>query len=113
QGFGSGNFGFALQRTEGFMLLAGEPASRDIMDGVDTTWARVPKGASVGALADSIIALFSVTQPSASVPVLLRLRTRMAALPHDPVLDDKRTQLDRIVQHALGLQVSTTIPQAE
>src|SRR5262245_25581012 len=116
QGFGNagaGGGGPAGPRMEGFALLAGEPASQDIMDGVDTTWAHVPRGAVVSALADSIIAQFNVEQPSASVPMLLRLRTGVSALPHDPVLDDKRAQLDRIVQHALGLQVSTTIPQAE
>ena len=29
-------------RTDSFTLLAGEPATKDILDGVDTTWARFP-----------------------------------------------------------------------
>ena len=32
----------AARAPSSFTLLAGEPATKDIMDGVDTTWARVP-----------------------------------------------------------------------
>ena len=31
----------------------------------------------------------------------------------DPLVAEKRRQLDRILQHCLGLEVETTIPQAE
>src|SRR5262245_12898240 len=105
QGFGNPNTPGAAPgpRAEGFALLGGGPATNDIMDGVDTTWSRVPNGAAITTLADSIIAAFNVQNPSASVPMLLRLRTRVTATPRDPVTDDKRAQLDRILQHALGL----------
>ena len=43
RGFGGGG-----ARTESFQLLDGEPATNDIMDGVDTTWGRVPGGAEIG-----------------------------------------------------------------
>ena len=46
--FGGGGGGGGGPRTDSFTLLAGEPATKDILDGVDTTWARVPGGAEVG-----------------------------------------------------------------
>src|SRR5207248_1496723 len=48
QGFG--NFGGAGggANMQTFVLLAGEPATNDIMDGVELTWSRVPGGGDVG-----------------------------------------------------------------
>ena len=69
QGFGNfGGGGGGGPRTESFTLLAGEPATKDIIDGVDTTWARVPGGAEIAKLADEAIAKFDPKDPAASVP---------------------------------------------
>jgi LmbE family N-acetylglucosaminyl deacetylase len=111
RGFGGGGGG---ARSESFQLLDGEPATNDIMDGVDTTWGRVPGGAEIGLLAGEIIAQFNSQDPAASVPALLKLRSQLAVLTTtDPVVIEKRAQLDRILQACLGLEVETTIPQAE
>jgi LmbE family N-acetylglucosaminyl deacetylase len=99
--------------TESFSVLAGEPAREDIMDGVDTTWGRVPAGADVGRLAGEIIDRFDAADPAASVPALLVLKARLAALDGDPVVDEKRGQLDRILQGCLGLCVETSVADAE
>ena len=48
QGFGNFGGGGGGARSEAFQLLAGEPAANDLLDGVDTTWNRVPGGAEVG-----------------------------------------------------------------
>jgi LmbE family N-acetylglucosaminyl deacetylase len=115
QGFGNfGGRGGGGPRPESFQLLDGEPATNDILDGVDATWSRVPGGSDIGKLADEIISRFNSQDPAASVPALLQLRSRLAALPtKDPVVSEKRTQLDRILQSCLGLSVETAIPQAE
>ena len=115
QGFGGfGRRGGGGPRSESFQLLAGDPATNDIMDGIDTTWGRVPGGAEIGTLAGALIAQFDPQAPAASVPALLTLRSRLAALPtKDPVVLEKRTQLDAILQACLGLEVSTVVPQAE
>ena len=115
QGFGNfvgGGGGGAGARAD-FTLLAGEPMTKDILDGVDTTWARVPGGAEIGTLADDTIVHFDPRHPSASLPALLTLRQRLAALHGDPPVDEKRELLDRIVAACLGLTVQTTIAQAE
>jgi len=117
QGFG--NFGGGPggggggPRPETFRLLDGAPATNDILDDIDPTWARFPNGAEIGKLADEAIAQFKPENPAASVPALLAIRSRLGALPVDPVVTDKRRQLDRILQHSLGLTVETTLPQAE
>jgi LmbE family N-acetylglucosaminyl deacetylase len=114
QGFDTFRGGGGGARTESFTLLAGEPATNDILDGVDTTWARFPGGAKVGELADGVITHFNETNPAASVPPLLKLHAQLAALKStDPLVTEKREQLDRIIQHCLGLEVATSIPQPE
>jgi LmbE family N-acetylglucosaminyl deacetylase len=101
-------------RFETFQLLDGGPMKNDVLDGVDTTWSRVSGGAEIGKLTEEIIAQFDSQNPSASVPALLKLREELASLPvKDPVVTEKRGQLDRILQACLGLEVQTTISGAE
>ena len=110
RGFG-GNRG---PSSESFALLAGESATNDIFDGIDTTWGRIPGGADIGNAVGDIIAKFDEKNAAASVPALLKLHKQLAALKStDPLVTEKRKQLDRIIQHCLGLEVETTIPQAE
>lgn len=100
-GAGAGNW------RETFALLTGAPATNDIMDGIDLTWSRVSGGSETAGLADEAIAQFKPEDPAASVPALLKLRSQVAALPADPVVNEKRQLLDRILQACLGLSVET------
>jgi LmbE family N-acetylglucosaminyl deacetylase len=110
RGFGGGNGA----RTESFQLLDGESATNDILDGIDTTWSRVPGGAEIGKLADEIIAQFNPQDVAISVPALLKLRSQLAALPtKDSVVAEKRKQLDHVLQECLGLEIETTISNSE
>jgi LmbE family N-acetylglucosaminyl deacetylase len=110
RGFGGGNG----PRFESFALLDGALATNYILDGVDTTWSRVPGGAEIGKLADAVIAKFNPQDAAASIPALLEIKKQLAALAdNDPIVDEKRRLLDHIIQECLGLTVDTTIPQAE
>ncbi len=114
QGFGNfGGGGGGGPVSESFQFQGGEPATKDILDGVDTTWDRVTGGAEVGKMADEIITQFNSQDPAAIVPALLKLRGLLAALPADRLVDEKRLQLDRILQACLGLSVKTETAQAE
>lgn len=128
QGFGNFSGGGRGSRQESFLLLAGEPATNDIFDGVDTTWSRVRGGTEIGQLTDKLLAGFDTNDPAASVPALLELRTHLRALAAQKtdgspsgssegrgsvLLEEKCRQLDHIVQACLGLSVETTVPQAE
>jgi LmbE family N-acetylglucosaminyl deacetylase len=110
---GMGASGTRGSSFEFFRVLAGAPAAGDLFDGVNHTWSRFPGGADVGTGASEIIAHFDPQNPSASVPALLDLRRRLAAIPADPVVDEKRAQLDHILQECLGLYVETSVPRAE
>jgi LmbE family N-acetylglucosaminyl deacetylase len=113
---GGGGGGGGGPRTSSFTLLAGEPAKSGIMDGVDTTWARVKDGAQIAKLADLAVAKFDLKDPAASLAGLLAIRKQLASLPSrtvDIVVSEKQQQLDRAIQGCLGLAVETTIPRAE
>jgi LmbE family N-acetylglucosaminyl deacetylase len=71
-----------------FMLLAGEPASNDVMDGVDTSWNRVAGGKEIGELSAKVLGEFKADDPASSIPALLALREKLAALPLSPLLND-------------------------
>ena len=107
------NGGAGGQRTETFAPLAGDEAASDLMDGVDTTWGRVPGGGPVGEQIDHAIASFNPDDPGASVPALVAIKRTLATLPGGPLVDEKTRLLDGIVQHCLGLTVETTTPTAE
>jgi LmbE family N-acetylglucosaminyl deacetylase len=110
---GEGRSGGRGAVAETFQLLGGEPAAQDLLDGIDTSWARFPGGAEIGPLADALVARFNPLNPAASVPAILEIRRRLTALAPDPRLAEKRAQLDRILQACLGLFVETTIPSAQ
>ena len=116
QGFGNsgGRGGGGGPNEQTFTVLGGDPAQKDIMDGIDLTWARFPNGGTeIGRLTESVITGFNTNDPAASVPALLAIRSKLAALANDPVVNDKRQQLDRILQSCLGLSVETVAPMAE
>src|SRR5262249_11483354 len=71
-------------RIEPFVLLDGEAATRDLLEGVDTTWNRAPGGAEIARSIDEAIAKFNVKDAASSVPALLAIRHRLAVLPTDP-----------------------------
>ena len=100
-------------RIESFQVLGGEPATRDILEGVDTTWGRVPGGAEIARLTDEALGRFDLADPGASVPALLAIKARLAGLPADPVVAEKGRLLDRILQECLGLAVESVASQPE
>jgi LmbE family N-acetylglucosaminyl deacetylase len=121
QGFGNFGGGGSGPQYQSFQFLAGEPATNDIMDGIDTTWNRVPGGAEIGKLADEIISKFDTNNPFASVPALLLLRSNLYFLPSlnskemqgDLVNIERQILLDHILQSCLGLSVQTTVSNAQ
>ncbi len=114
QGFGNfGGGGGGGANVQTFTLLAGEPATNDLMDGIDLTWSRVPGGAEIGQLTDEAVAQFKTNDAAASVPALLAIRAKLDALPSDSVIVDKRQHLDRILKNCLGLTVETTLADPE
>jgi LmbE family N-acetylglucosaminyl deacetylase len=98
---------------ENFTVLAGDPASKDLFDGIDVTWNRIPGGAEIDAMASDLLAKFAPQNPAASIPALLAIRAKLAALGPDPLVTLKRVELDHILRACLGLFVETAIPDAQ
>lgn len=106
--------GSAGPTPQNFQLLAGDAPANDIMEGIDTTWTRIPGGAALIPLIDDVVASFNPSNPAASVPGLLAIRAKLDALATmDPLKWEKREDLDRIIAACLGLTIETTIAQAE
>ncbi len=90
--------------TSSFAPMGGEPASKDLFDGIDTTWNRIRGGAEVGKRLAGVLRAFDEGRPAASVPALLELRERVAALAKaGPEAARKLTELDEAIAVAAGL----------
>jgi LmbE family N-acetylglucosaminyl deacetylase len=111
QGFGA--VGTRGERMEAFVHLAGDPATDDLFDGIDTSWSRFEGGSGIEQIIDGIIASFDPLEPSAVIPHLVELAERIEALPSDPILSEKLTRIDRLIAAAAGLYVETTVNNAE
>jgi LmbE family N-acetylglucosaminyl deacetylase len=94
-------------------LYGGDPASKDFMDGVDTTWNRLPNGAPVQKLLDTAAAQYSLDSPESVIPTLLQARKLIAAMPQ-PDARRKLVELDETIATAAGLwlELTTTTPEA-
>jgi len=100
-------------RMESFQPLGGEPATTDIFDGVDTTWARFPGAADIAKAIGEVVEKFNSGDPSASIPALLKIRTSIAAIPSNSIVQEKRELLDRIIAACAEVDVRTRIANAE
>src|SRR6267378_1432149 len=92
-------------RLEYFEPIDGDPAKRDLMDGVDSTWARVPGGANIGTQLAAALRRFDPDRPAAILPELARAHAAMAALPSDPLVSAKRRELEAVMRSCAGLWV--------
>ena len=90
-------------RTEYFEPVDGDPASRDLMDGVDTTWARVPGGAKIGALLADAERRFDPDHPAAILPILARAHAAMTALAPDALVRAKLRECETAMRSCAGL----------
>jgi LmbE family N-acetylglucosaminyl deacetylase len=101
QGFGSA--GRRGSQVDTFALMAGEPATRDLFDGIDTTWNRVPGGKGVGLILADCLKFFDPLQPAKSIPGLLGVRNALAKLPDEIWVRTKKDELTRVIQACAGL----------
>ncbi len=85
-----------------FVNVAGDPATNDLLDGVDTTWARVPGSAETAKLLAQAKAGYDPRHPEKTVATLLAARQAMTKLSH-PAIADKLHTLDETIADCLGL----------
>jgi LmbE family N-acetylglucosaminyl deacetylase len=96
-----------------FAHLKGEPATRDIFDGVDMTWHRFGAGGdAVGQLLEEAARKYDPANPQASLPLLLRAHGELEKLPKpgalsegDALFESKRAALLETIRACAGLWV--------
>ena len=91
---------------------SGPPATRDLFEGIDTTWNRLPNGGPVGAILGDAIRAFEPAHPEKAIPQLIKARPLIAAI-NDPLARIKLAELDETVALCAGLWVEAQGRQAE
>ena len=85
-----------------FALVDGEPAAKDVFDGIDTTWNRIAGGTSVGPMLEEAIRTFSPSHPERTIPLLVKARVAIAKL-DDPLARIKLRETDDAIAACGGI----------
>ena len=80
------------------VTIAGDKATHDVFDDIDTTWARFPSGAQVQAQINQAGQNFEALNPEKIIPSLISVRPQIARLS-----DFKLKQLDETIALCAGL----------
>src|SRR5438876_50695 len=62
-----------------FTVTGGPAATKDLFEGIDTTWNRLPGGAAIGAILDEAIRGFEPAHPDKIIAQLVKARPLIAA----------------------------------
>ena len=95
-----------------FKLLDGPPMANTLLDGVDTSWSRVPDADGVAKKIQETIASFAPADPAASVPKLLEIRKALASMKDDMWGATKQAEVDRLIAACLGLYIEASTEQS-
>ncbi|MDE3195183.1 MAG: PIG-L family deacetylase [Acidobacteriota bacterium] len=106
-GAGRGGQGAAPQVAE-----AAPAPGRDVFEGIDHSWKRLPGGAAVDALLGQAIREFDPAHPENTIPLLVKARPPIAAM-DDPLAKIKLGELDELIGKCAGLWVEAVASAAE
>ncbi|HEX9983733.1 MAG TPA: PIG-L family deacetylase [Thermoanaerobaculia bacterium] len=114
QGFGSAERRGSIINY--FDLRLGEPATKDLFEGINTTWSRYPGGEPVGKLLEQAYAEFDREAPAKSVPLLLQALDaldRLGAMPGwqpkaSPWVEVKRRELLDVIRDCAGIAIDVS-----
>jgi LmbE family N-acetylglucosaminyl deacetylase len=112
QGFGvPGSRGVQL---EYFSFTEGDAPQNDLMDGVNTSWARVEGGAAIETMIDALLKNYSLANPEQSVPALVNLYEAVKALKEGYWTSQKLEEIHHLIEMCSGLfmEASTNSEQA-
>ena len=94
----------------GFAITGGAPATKDLFDGIDTSWNRLPGGSAVKAILDEAIRNYEPAHPAKAIPELVKARPLIAAIA-DPLAKEKLAELDETIALCAGLFVEAQARQ--
>lgn len=112
----SQGFGSAKQRgpsIEYFSPIAGDPAKKDLFEGIDQSWVRVKGGQEISRLIQEANAAYQLTEPSKSVPALVRILTAAEQLSDDYWKTEKIKKIKELIVAASGLWFESYVKQAQ
>lgn len=100
--------GFGVPRTRGVKIeylvhKAGDKATKDVFDGVETSWNRVKGGAAVQAVVNKAIEQFRPDQPAASIPLLAQAYHLVDKLDDVYWKEQKKKELTQLLVACAGL----------
>lgn len=107
----SQGFGTARSRGEAieyFKQLKGDSAKKDLFEGINISWSRMPEAAKLGPLTEAAVKSFNPLKPEASVPQLITIYKTLAALSEkDPTVrywkEQKMKDAETLIVAASGL----------
>lgn len=113
QGFGS--TGVRGEETEYLELINGDNPSEpnNLFAGIDTTWNRVKNGKPIGDLITNIIAKYDFSNPSASIPDLVKAYSLIEALDDDHWKPLKSAAIKNIIASCSGLYLEAVASDQE
>ena len=88
-----------------FKLLNGEPAKKDIMEGINDSWSRVPGGEKVSALLKKADEEFKPEKPYDIIPTLLKAYSEMEKIKDDYWVPLKEKELLEVIRSAAGIWI--------
>jgi LmbE family N-acetylglucosaminyl deacetylase len=113
--------GFGAAERRGSILnyfdqLDGDPAQRDLFEGIDLSWSRYPGGENVGKILQQAADTFDLRSPEKSIPLLLQASDaldRLGASPAwsarvSPWIEVKRRELLEAIRGCAGLAIDVT-----
>jgi len=112
----SQGFGSAKQRgpaIEYFSPVAGAAAKQDLFEGIDQTWTRVKDGQEISRLIQEANAAYQLTDPSKSVPALVRILTAAEKLSDDYWKTEKIKKIKELIVAASGLWFESYAKEAQ
>jgi len=109
QGWGqSGERGYEPEFLE---HVKGERASKDIFEGVNTTWGRLKGGSKIQPLITKAIQNFDDENPANSVPALFQIRKEILSLESSVWKTRKLKEVEQLIQDCLGLFIQIKADQ--
>ena len=90
-----------------FQVIAGAPATSELMEGIDTTWARVPHSANVARLLRQAAQELDDRAPEKIVPLLQEARRELDKL-SGPYVAEKRAEVNDAILQCAGLSLDVS-----
>ncbi len=97
---------------EFFETTGGEAPVNDLMDGIDISWSRLG-AASIQTEVNNLVKQFQIEQPSAIVPSLVALYTKVKALPNSVWRNYQLQQIQSLIKDAAGIFIEASTQKAQ